>query len=215
MTDTPTLIANALIDIGAVGFRPDQPITFKSGIIAPVYVDNRKFPFHPKEWRTVIEGFQSLITEKNLKADVIAGIETAGIPHSSALGYVMRKPSVFVRKKLKDHGTQIPIEGGEVSGMNVVLIEDLISTGSSSLHGVDALRAANATLSALLAIVGYDFKEAADNFGAANVTFHTLTTFPIILAEAVRRTVLSVDERTIVEDWFADPHGWANRRGIA
>ena len=97
-------IARALLKINAVGFSVAHPIAFTSGLLSPVYVDNRKFPFWPEQWRVVIEGFQQKIEEEKIEFDVIAGIETAGIPHSSALAYVLKKPSVFVRKK----GRQMP-----------------------------------------------------------------------------------------------------------
>jgi orotate phosphoribosyltransferase len=104
---TEQKVARALIKIGAVGFAPENPVTFKSGIISPVYVDNRKFPFHPKEWKIVIEGFKDLIKEKNISFDVIAGVEAGGIPHSAALGFSIwiclqflsgNKPRIMVKK---------------------------------------------------------------------------------------------------------------------
>lgn len=207
-------IANALLDIGAVGFRPDRPIKFKTGLLAPIYIDNRKFIFHPTAWRKVIEGFETLLTDLQLKPDVIAGIETAGIPHSSVLGYVLERPTVFVRKKLKDHGTQIPIEGGDVTGHTVLLIEDNISSGSSSMHGVDALRAAGATVQNLFAITDYEFKESSATFGAAGITVHTLTTFSVVLDEAERRGDLSPENHASIDDWFADPWAWAKKGGF-
>ncbi len=132
-------VAKSLIAIGAVGFRPDDPVLFKSGILAPVYVDNRKFPFFPGAWKLVIEGFKKCIETEVIQFDVIAGIEAAGIPHSSALGFFMQQPSVFVRKEVKDHGTKKRVEGGEVQGKKVLLVEDLVTMGTSSLSGVHAL----------------------------------------------------------------------------
>lgn len=140
MTNIQREIAQILLKINAVGFVPDNPIMFKSGIKSPVYVDNRKLPFYPKEWEKVILGFEALTKEKSLQFDIIAGIESAGIPHSAALGFLMKKPSVFVRKKIKEHGTKKLVEGGDVNGKQVLLIEDLVTTGSSSLAGVEALR---------------------------------------------------------------------------
>ena len=134
-------IAEALIAIEGVGFRPAAPITFKSGIKSPVYCDNRRFPFHPEQWSKVILGFEALLQEQGVVVDVIAGIEAAGIPHSAALGFAMRKPSIFVRKEAKGYGAKKRVEGGDVSGKRVVLVEDLVSTGLSSLSGVEALRA--------------------------------------------------------------------------
>ncbi len=105
-----------------------------------MYVDNRRFPFHPAQWRIVIEAFKELIDTEGLVPDVIAGVEAAGIPHSAALGFFMGKPSVFVRKKPKEHGTKNRVEGGSVAGKRVLLIEDLVTTGGSSLQAVEALK---------------------------------------------------------------------------
>src|ERR1700744_2470816 len=117
-------VAEALVAIGGVGFKPTEPITFKSGIKSPVYCDNRKFPFHPSEWAKVIRGFEALIAEDAIAFDVVGGIEAAGIPHSAALGFAMQRPSVFIRKEAKGHGAKKRVEGGDVAGKRVVLVED-------------------------------------------------------------------------------------------
>ncbi len=207
-------VAQAILQIGAVGFKPRQPLTFKSGIISPVYVDNRRFPFHPEAWQVVIDGFQALIDDQQLDFDVIAGIETAGIPHSAALGFAMQRPSVFVRKKIKDHGTKSRVEGGTVTGKKVVLLEDLVTTGGSSLAGVEALRADGAVVEDCLIIVDYGFKEAQQAFAKAQVALHALTSFPVILAEAEARNLLNNEDKKLVENWLSDPWGWGKRHGF-
>ena len=207
-------VAQALLEIGAVGFKPRQPLTFKSGIISPVYVDNRRFPFHPAAWQVVIDAFQALIEDKQLDFEVIAGIETAGIPHSAALGFAMQRPSVFVRKKIKDHGTKSRVEGGAVAGKKVVLLEDLVTTGGSSLAGVEALRADGAQVTDCLIIVDYGFQEAQQAFAQAQVKLHPLTNFEMILAEALSANLLSLEDKKLVEDWLSDPHGWGKRHGF-
>lgn len=206
-------IASALVTIKAVGFVPEKPITFKSGLISPVYIDNRVFPFHPHQWSLVIQGFEDLIADKHLEFDVIAGIATAGIPHSAALGYAMVKPSVFVRKESKDHGTLKLIEGGDVKGGQVILVEDHITTGGSSLKGVAALRDEGSSVTDCLAITSYGFTEADANFEQAQVTVHTLTTFDHILSEALAQGLFSLDQEQIIRDWFTDPSGWAKKYG--
>ncbi len=212
-TNLETRIAQALIRIGAVGFKPENPITFKSGIISPVYVDNRRFPFYSAEWKLVVEGFRELIIKDEIDFDVLAGIETAGIPHSAALGYAMDKPSVFVRKKVKDHGTKSRIEGGQVKDKKVLLIEDLVTTGGSSLAGVEALRADGAIVNDCLIIVGYGFEEATSAFAAAKVKLHALTNFSIILEEALKQKLFTAEQKLILENWFQDPWGWGKRYG--
>ena len=202
--DTSHKVAQALLKIGAVKFVLDNPITFKSGIVSPVYVDNRIFPFNPTEWQTVIEGFAELIQTNNLNAEIIAGVEAAGIPHSSALGFLLKKPSVFVRKQAKDHGTKKLVEGGNVSGRKVVLVEDLVSTGISSLSAVEMLRQEGAVVSDCLVIVSYGFTSAKQAFKDAGVKMHSLTSFPVILEEAKKQNLIDEDGFKKIEAWFAE-----------
>jgi orotate phosphoribosyltransferase len=205
-------VARALLEIGAVGVRADNPITFKSGIVSPVYVDNRCLPFHPLQWRVIIEGFKSTIEDKTLAFDVVAGVAVGGVPHASALGYALQRPSIFIRPQAKEHGTGKNVEGGDVAGKRVLLVEDLISTGGSSLSAIKHLRDAGAIVDTMLVIVTYDFAEARANFEAAGVTVRALTSFPVILAEGVAMGRISPEEKAAVEDWFFDPRGWASRR---
>ncbi len=203
--------AKSLIAIGAVGFRPDDPVLFKSGILAPVYVDNRKFPFFPGAWKLVIEGFRECIQTERIQFDVIAGIEAAGIPHSSALGFLMQRPSVFVRKEAKDHGTKKRVEGGEVRGKKVLLVEDLVTMGTSSLSGVRALRAEGAVVDDCLVIVSYGFPEVVKAFTEAKVRLYALTSFPVILEEAIRASTLTENNAEVVRGWLRDPWEWTKQ----
>ncbi|MBI5929984.1 MAG: orotate phosphoribosyltransferase [Chloroflexi bacterium] len=208
-------VAKALLKIGAVGFSPHKPITFKSGLISPVYVDNRRLIFWPEQWHIIIQGFQQLVFEAGIQLEVIAGIETAGIPHSAALAFEMQMPSVFVRKQAKEHGTKSRIEGGGVEDKRVLLIEDLVTTGGSSLSGVEALRADEAIVTDCLAIVSYGFPQAATAFAAAGVTLHTLTNFSVICEQALEAGYFSADEMIIIQDWFSDAPNWAAKYGFA
>jgi orotate phosphoribosyltransferase len=206
-------IAEALIAIDGVGFRPTTPIVFKSGIVSPVYCDNRRFPFWPKEWAKVIHGFERLIAEKEIPLDVVGGVEAAGIPHSAALGFVMKKPSVFVRKEAKDHGTKKRVEGGDVRGKRVVLVEDLVTTGSSSIAAIEALRDEGAVVTDCLAIISYGFAEAADLFVQHGVMLHSATTFEAVLEIAIERGTMDPVGAVLVLDWLREPRGWAARHG--
>ena len=206
--NTRQSIAKALLDIGAVGFSPRAPITFKSGIVSPLYVDNRRLICHPHEWHIVIEGFKTLIRDLCLDFGIVAGVAVGGVPHSSALAYIMNKPSVFVRKESKGHGKGNRIEGGDVGGQSVLLLEDLVTTGSSSLAGVDALRAAGAAVTDVIAIVSYGFDEAEAAFERAAVNLHTLTDFTTLVELALQREMFASADAQIIRAWFADPHGW-------
>lgn len=207
-------VAEALIEIGAVGFSPQKPITFKSGIVSPVYVDNRRLPYHPKQWQVVIEGFQNLIAADSIEFEVIAGVAVGGVPHSSALGYAMQKPSVFVRKEAKGHGKGQRVEGGDIDGKQVLLVEDLVTTGGSSLSGVEALRNEGAVIETLIAIVSYGFQEAQSNFVEAHVALKTLTNFETILQLALDKGRFNQSDYEIIADWFTEPQGWADRHGL-
>ncbi len=208
-------IADALLAIQGVGFRPTAPITFKSGIQSPVYCDNRRFPFWPEQWAKVIAGFQALIAEQEIPVDVVGGVEAAGIPHSAALGFAMRKPSVFIRKEPKEHGTKRRVEGGDVTGRRVLLVEDLVTTGGSSMAAIEALRAEGATVKDCLAIISYDLPEALEVFAQGDVRLHTTTTFPVVLECAVEQGVITEADAAIVRDWLREPRSWARRQGIA
>ena len=194
-------IAEALLDIQAVVFTPDAPVTFKSGIVSPIYIDNRRLPYEPGAWHQIIDSFQQLIMDQQLGFDVIAGIETAGIPHSAALAYSTRRPSVFVRKQAKEHGMKRRVEGGEVGGKRVLLIEDLITTGGSSLSGVEALRDEGAQVVACLAIFSYGFSQAAAAFEQAELPLFTLTSLADVLIAAHEAHALSPQAIATVETW--------------
>jgi len=207
-------VAEALVAIDGVGFAPDAPITFKSGIKSPVYCDNRKFPFHPEQWSKVIRGFEQSILANKIEVDVIGGIEAAGIPHSAALGFAMAKPSIFVRKEAKGYGAKKRVEGGDIAGKHLLLVEDLVTTGSSSLSGVEALRAEGAIVTDCLTIISYNLPEAVDNFASAGVRLHPLTTFAEVLEVALERGIIDKSAAASVRNWLGEPHGWAKRQGF-
>ena len=207
-------IADALVAIEGVSFLPAEPITFKSGIKSPVYCDNRRFPFWPEQWAKVIRGFEAMIAERKIPVDVLAGVEAAGIPHSAALGFSMRLPSVFIRKTLKEHGTKRRVEGGDVTGRRVVLVEDLVTTGGSSIAAVEALRAEGAVVSDCLAIISYNFPEAVELFEKAGIRLHAATTFKAVLESALERKLIDEAGATVVRDWLEKPHSWAVRHGF-
>ncbi len=201
--------AKALLDIGAIGFSPDAPITFKSGIQSPVYVDNRQLIYHPAAWHSIIEGFRLLIDARGLEYDIIAGVAVGGIPHSSALAYTLNMPSVFIRKENKGHGRSQRIEGGDVDNRRVLLVEDLVTTGGSSLSAVDALRESGAHVTDALAIVSYGFAEAASAFARAELALHTLTDIETLLELARERAALNREQVAVIRSWLADPYAWS------
>ncbi|MAU11354.1 MAG: orotate phosphoribosyltransferase [Anaerolineaceae bacterium] len=212
---TQEAVARALIEIGAVGFSPESPVTFKSGLVSPVYVDNRRLPYHPQQWHTVIQGFADVITEKALAFDVIGGIAVGGVPHSSALAYHMQQPSIFVRKEAKEHGKMQRVEGGDVQQKTVLLVEDLVTTGGSSLSGVTALRDEGAIVTDMVAIVSYEFATSKTALADAGIQFHALTNFATILTIAEADGIFTAEQGTVIRDWFGKPNTWAERHGFA
>jgi orotate phosphoribosyltransferase len=162
----------------------------------------------------VIRGFEALIAEQKIPVDVVAGVEAAGIPHSAALGFSMRLPSVFIRKELKEHGTKKRVEGGDVTGRRVVLVEDLVTTGGSSIAAIEALRAEGAVVSDCLAIISYGFPEAVELFKNAGIRLHAATTFQAVLESALQSKMIDEAGAAVVRDWLQEPHTWAKRHGF-
>jgi orotate phosphoribosyltransferase len=201
-------VARALLEAGCIVVRPESPVTFTSGLRSPVYVDNRRLISHPRPWRVVVEALVAASRRLVLPAEIVAGVESSGIPHSSAVAFAAGLPSVFVRKAARDHGMSRRIEGGDVAGRRVVLIEDMVTTGGSSLSAIEALRGADATVSDCLAIVSYGFPEAVGAFADAGVSLAVLTTFKTVLDEAVATGGVKMGAAAVVQDWLADPHGW-------
>lgn len=208
--DNSLKVARALLEIGAVGFSLMQPVTFKSGMLSPMYIDNRRLPYHPAQWAQVIEAFAARLKDGAIACDVIAGVAVGGVPHSAALGYVSRIPSLFIRKEAKEHGLGKRVEGGAVEGKRVVLVEDMVTTGGSSLSAVAALREEGAIVTDMLAIIGYDFREAQAAMHGAQITLHTLTSVPIVLEEARTQGILNDATFGRVQAWYKDPYGWGS-----
>ena len=207
-------VARALLEAGALGLSLETPVTFKSGLRSPVYVDNRRLPFHPGAWRTVLEALAGRLAGSAVPFDVLAGVEAAGIPHGAALAYSLGAPFVFVRKAAKGHGTRRLVEGGSVGGRRVLLVEDLVTTGASSLAAVAGLRAEGAAVEDCLAIVSYAFPEAQAAFAAAGVRLHALLTLEAVLAAALAAGRLEPAAVSEIEGWQRDPAGWAAKRGL-
>jgi len=202
-------VARLLLRCGAVALRPAAPFRFASGLLSPIYCDNRLLISLPRQRRRVTHLFARLIREKSIPAEVIAGTATAGIPHAAWLADELRLPMVYVRSQPKGHGKEQLVEGILPAGRRVVVVEDLVTTGTSSLATVGALRQAGATVEHVLTIFSYAFPKAATAFAQAQVHLHALTTLPVLLDVAVAGRAISRAERDTVLDWAADPEGWS------
>ena len=187
-----TQVAGILLDIDAVKLQPNEKFTWASGIQSPIYCDNRKIIGDVEARRAVATAFVDVINEKfGSNVDVVAGTSTAGIPHAAFVSEEMSLPMSYVRGSKKAHGTGSQIEGADVSGKRVVLVEDLISTGGSSLEAVAALRAAGADVVGVVAIFTYELARAKENFAQADVDVTILSDVSTLLALSVERGELT------------------------
>jgi len=179
---TKEKIASILLGIKAVTISPSMPFTWASGIKAPIYCDNRLLLSHPRQWKGVIDALEAVL--KGLEFDVIAGVATGGISHAAVLAARLKKPMVYVRSKQKEHGKQNLIEGSLKPGQKVIVVEDLISTGGSSIGAAEALRREDAIVTDCTAIFTYELKASKDAFEKARIRLHTLTGFSALLEVA-------------------------------
>ena len=194
--------AKALLDIGAVDFTVESPVRFRSGICSPIYIDNRTLISHPEPWHDIIDCFQLVISDSDLDYDILAGVADGGVPHCSALAYTLQRPSVFIRKEAKKHGLRKIIEGGDVDGKRVLLVEDHVTTGGSSVSAIQELRDANAEVTDVVSIISYRFKAATELFDNHDLRLHTLTDFDTILDMAMERELINKTELDIIVNWL-------------
>ena len=200
-------LAKALLDIEAVTLAPNTPYTWASGLRSPIYCDNRLTLSSPAV-RTLIA---DLLAEriKPLQVDVIAGTATAGIPHAALVAERLGLPMVYVRGSAKAHGKGNQIEGRIQAGQRVVVIEDLLSTGMSSIEATQAVEAAGATVVRIQAIFSYGMTRLMENLEAARVQADALLTFSELLETAVATTYISREEQDRLQDWAVDPVKWS------
>ncbi len=198
-------IAAHLLAIGAVHLRPDEPFTWTSGIRSPIYCDNRITMSHPAVRAEIADSFVAAIRERHPEAEVIAGTATAGIPHAAWVAERMNLPMIYVRDKAKGHGRQNQIEGALAPGQKAVVIEDLISTGGSSLKAAQAVQAEGGQVLGVLAIFSYQFPEAEALFADAGIPFATLSTYTALLETAREQGVISAEQERFLSAWRQSP----------
>lgn len=203
-------VAKALLEIGAVRLKPSDPFTWTSGLKSPVYCDNRMLISHPEAYELVVDAFVDIIENSaDLEFNFIAGTSTAGIPWASFLAYDIESPMVYVRSKPKEHGAGKMIEGDLPEGSHVLVVEDLISTGGSSITTVEALRnEGKSTVTDVLAIFSYNFEKADIRFGEANVNAHTVTNVDVLTEVAVEMGKITEEEREMVLSFTRDAQAW-------
>ncbi|HEX7069792.1 MAG TPA: orotate phosphoribosyltransferase [Rhodothermales bacterium] len=205
-------LAAELLSIGAVAFNPEKPYTWASGLLSPVYCDNRLTISHPRIRRLITDGFAGVVASTGYRPEVVAGTATAGIPHAAWLADRLELPLVYVRSAAKGHGRGRRVEGALDSGRRVVLVEDLVSTGMSSLDAVSALTDEGAVVIAVLAIFTYGLPAAQKAFSGAGVPLHALTSFEVLLDTARKEGRIDSAEAEKVADWHRDPQAWSEAR---
>ena len=194
-------IAKHLLDIEAVALRPNDYFTWTSGIKSPIYCDNRITMSYPKIRREIAAGMSKVIKEKFPEVEVVAGTATAGIPHAAWVSEVLNLPMIYVRDSAKKHGKTNQIEGRLLEGQKVVIIEDLISTGLSSLKVAKALEEAGAKVLGVVAIFSYELKKAQDAFAIDNVEYYTLTNYNFLIEEAVASNYIKQEDVEKLLEW--------------
>ena len=194
-------IAKHLLDIEAVALRPKDYFTWTSGIKSPIYCDNRITMSYPAIRREIAAGMSEVIKAKFPEVEVVAGTATAGIPHAAWVSEVLDLPMIYVRDSAKKHGKTNQIEGRLLEGQKVVIIEDLISTGLSSLKVAKALEEAGAVVLGVVAIFSYELKKAQDAFVADKVEYHTLTNYNYLIEEAVASDYIKQEDVEKLLEW--------------
>lgn len=201
-------LAKALMDIKAVLLRPQEPFTWASGWHSPIYCDNRRILSHPELRAHVAQWLADKAMELYPEAEVVAGVATGAIAHGVLAADRMQKPFVYVRPKPKDHGTGSQIEGELAPGKKVVVIEDLISTGMSSLAAVKALRDAGAEVLGMVAIFTYGFDLAAQRFEEDKVRLDTLSNYSALVDVASETGYISSAAKSLLHEWRENPSEW-------
>lgn len=208
MINYPEKIALSLLEIEAIKLRPEDPFKWASGWNSPIYCDNRLSLSFPSSRNLIKEGLISLIQSNFPEAGAIAGVATAGIPQGALLADALNLPFIYVRPKPKDHGMANLIEGKIVPGQKVVVVEDLISTGGSSLKAVEALKDARFEVMGMVAIFTYGFNVADQNFKNAGVKLFTLSNYDALVSEAVKKGIIKGSSLESLNEWRKDPANW-------
>lgn len=206
-------VAKILLEIKAITLNPKKPYRYASGILSPVYTDCRILMAYPK-YRRLIRDFYIKNLKTNGKVHLIAATATAGIPHGAWISDKMNLPMVYVRGSAKDHGKGNQIEGIVKKGQKAVVIEDLISTGTSSTTTADAVRKAGGKVSKIFSIFTYGMKAADKNFKKNKLKLVTMTNFPTVVEVAEKTGYITKKDKDLILKWTEDPASWGKKMGF-
>lgn len=201
-------VAKSLMDIKAVMLRPETPFIWASGWHSPIYCDNRRLLSYPEARENVCRWMADIISRKYPDVEVIAGVATGAIAHGYLVAHLLGKPFIYVRPKPKDHGTGSQIEGILNRGAKVVVVEDLISTGKSSLAAVDALKKEGTDVLGMVAIFSYNFTVARKAFEKADVELTTLSNYDALIEVAHETGYVKDTEIEVLKEWRFSPSTW-------
>ena len=204
-------VAKSLLDIKAVMLRPENPFTWASGWKSPIYCDNRKVLSYPEVRENICRWMADIIQKNYPNVEVIAGVATGAIAHGYLVAHMLGKPFCYVRPKPKDHGTGSQIEGLLPEGAKVVIVEDLISTGMSSLAAKNALVNAGADIMGMVAIFSYNFNQARKAFEEANVELTTLSNYDTLVEVAHETGYIKESEIEVLKEWRYSPSTWGKK----
>ncbi|PKP51148.1 MAG: orotate phosphoribosyltransferase [Bacteroidetes bacterium HGW-Bacteroidetes-1] len=204
------ILAGFLLQIKAIKLNPSKPFTWASGLKSPIYCDNRITLSYHKIRTYIRQEFVRLLLEQYEKPDLIAGVATGGIAQGVLVAQELGLPFVYVRSEKKSHGLTNQIEGVVETGQSVIVIEDLISTGGSSLNAIEALREAGADVKGMIAIFTYGLKIAHDNFSKASCALTTLTNFDALLQKAMEENFITDTDLRSLMSWKLDPKAWSD-----
>lgn len=206
--ETAKKTAEVLLQIKAIKLQPEQPFTWASGWKSPIYCDNRVILSFPLIRNYIREVMAKHIEAEYGKPDVIAGVATGAIGIGAIVAEYLNLPFIYVRPEPKKHGRKNQIEGFVEKGQNVVVIEDLISTGKSSLNAVQALKEAELNVKGMVAIFSYGFEISNTNFEKENITLHTLSNYENLLEQALDTNYITQKQQDILAQWNANPSKW-------
>lgn len=209
MSTLKKIFAGKLLDIKAIKLQPEQPFTWASGWKSPFYCDNRKTLSYPSLRNFVKLELSRLVAEEYPEAEAIAGVATGAIAQGALVAEELSLPFAYVRPKPKDHGLTNLIEGELAAGAKVVVIEDLISTGGSSLKAVEAIRNAGCEVVGMAAIFTYGFPVAVKRFNEAGVKLITLSNYNSMLEAALETNYIKEDDLATLKEWRKDPANWS------
>ncbi|WP_118195110.1 orotate phosphoribosyltransferase [Albibacterium indicum] len=212
MSEIEQKIAEFLLQIKAIKLEPTNPFTWASGLKSPIYCDNRITLSYPTIRTYIRQKFSEVIHEEIGSIDMISGVATAGIPQGVLVAQDLGLPFTYVRSNAKGHGRQNLIEGEVVDGQRVVVIEDLVSTGKSSLAAVQALRDAGCNVVALLSIFSYNLPVAEENFKNAKCRFISLSNYDALVRYAAQNQFINENEKSLLDSWRLDPEKWSEEQ---